>query len=117
MILLVDALVHSSNMENHKKLLRDLFDILKNEQQYEKKAECGYNSSSVEFVGHVVTTKRIEAQAHLKVTVLEWPALTTIRPVRQFILLTNYYRKLIKEHASTLQPVAVILRTKNFCWS
>lgn len=68
----------------------------------------------MEFVGHVVITEGIEMPANLKSAVLEWPALPKTRNVQQFILLTNYYRKLIKEHASTSQPVAIKLRTKNF---
>lgn len=116
-IFLDDILVYSCNMEEHKKHLTALFDILQKENLYAKIAKCEIGRSRVEFVGHVVSADGIDMQMDLKKAILDWPVRTTIRQVQQFIGMAKYCRKFIKGYASILRPVSDISRSKKLVWN
>lgn len=116
-VFLDDILVYSCNMEEHKKHLKALFDILRKENLYAKIAKCEIGRSLVEFVGHVVSADGIDMQMDLKKAFLDWPVPITIRQVQQFVGMANYYRKFIEGYASILRPVSDILRSRKLVWN
>ena len=57
-------------------------------------------------------------QRRLTDAIMDWPTPTSTREVQQFVGLTNYYRRFIKDYANIVQPITDLIRTKNlpFTW-
>ena len=53
----------------------------------------------VEFLGVVISPKRVEMQKEKVEGVLNWPAPRNIKEVQKFLGLANYYRRFIKDFA------------------
>ena len=49
--------------------------------------------------------ERIEMEEEKVARVLNWPILKTVRNVRKFLSLANYYRRFIKDFAKMVQPL------------
>lgn len=73
-----DLLVYSKNIEDHKKHLRHLFEILRENKPCAKCAKCTIASSEVNFLGHRVNAEGVYMQTRLMDAILNWPALKSI---------------------------------------
>ena len=54
-VYLDDKLVFSENKHDHKKHLRQVLKIFKNNQICAKRSKCSFLDSSVKFLGHVIS--------------------------------------------------------------
>jgi len=53
---------------------------------------------------------KIEIEEDKVVGVLSWPTPKTVRDVRKFLGLTNYYRQFIKNFAALAKPLNMLTR-------
>jgi hypothetical protein len=54
LVFMDDTLIYSANLEDHVKLLRQVFNILAQHKFLIKKFKCSFATSSVEYLGHVI---------------------------------------------------------------
>jgi len=66
----------------------------------------------VNFLGVVMGQGKIEIEEDKVVGVLNWPIPKTVRDVRKFLGLTNYYRQFVKDFAKIAQPLNNLTRKK-----
>jgi len=72
---------------------------------YVKPEKCTWKVQKINFLGVVMGQKRIEMEEEKVARVLNWPILKTVRNVRKFLSLANYYRRFIKDFAKMVQPL------------
>ena len=53
--------------------------------------KCQFLQKEVYFLGHIVSTHRITPDPQNTSKVKEWPTLTTVKEIQQFLGLANYY--------------------------
>nr|GEX36675.1 putative reverse transcriptase domain-containing protein [Tanacetum cinerariifolium] len=54
-----DILIYSKNMKDHKKHLKIILELLKNERLYAKFSKCNFWLDSVQFLGHMIDSKGV----------------------------------------------------------
>jgi len=97
----------------HKVLL-----VLSNENLRVNKAKCTFTTSSVNYLGHTITTKGIKPQLQKISTILKLEAPTNVKQLRSFIGLVNYYRDFIPQRSHVLDPLTSLTSPKiQFNWS
>jgi len=72
---------------------------------YVKPEKCTWKVQKMNFLGVVMGQERIEMEEEKVARVLNWPILKTVRNVRKFLSLANYYRRFIKDFAKMVQPL------------
>jgi len=66
----------------------------------------------VNFLGVVMGQGKIEMEEEKMVGVLNWPVPKTVRDVRKFLGLANYYRRFVKDFAKLAWPLNNLTRKK-----
>jgi len=64
----------------------------------------------VNFLGVVMGQGKIKIEEDKVVGVLNWPVPKTVRDVRKFLELTNYYRQFVKNFAKLARPPNNLIR-------
>jgi len=64
----------------------------------------------VNFLGVVMGQGKIEMEKEKVEGVLNWPVPKTVRDVRKFLGLANYYRWFIKNFAALAKPLNMLTR-------
>jgi len=64
----------------------------------------------VNFLGVVMDQGKIKMEEDKVVGVLNWPIPKTVRDVRKFLGLTNYYRQFVKDFAKLARPLNNLTR-------
>lgn len=105
-----DVLVGTEIEEGHNEIVAEVLRKLKENDLYVKPEKCTWRTNKVNFLGVVIKSKEIEMEEKKVKGVLKWPVLTTVREVRKFLGLANYYRQFIKNFVVLVCPLNVLTR-------
>jgi len=64
----------------------------------------------VNFLGVVIGQRKIEIEEDKVAGVLNWLVLKTVRDIRKFLGLANYYRRFVKNFAKLARPLNNLTR-------
>ena len=107
-----DILVASSNLAEHDRHLRALFDRLSQYGVTINVSKCSFGQSSVSFLGHVVSSSGIHALPDKIQAIIDYPAPSSFRQLRCFAGMVNFYRRFIPHCATLVQPLTDLLQGK-----
>ena len=76
-----------------------------------------FHTTEVDFLGMIVRHDRIKMDQEKVKAILEWPELKTVKGVRSFLRLANFYWRFIKDYAKVARPLHDLTKKKNpFHW-
>jgi hypothetical protein len=85
-------LIYSKNKEEHARHLRIVLTRLREHQLYAKFSKCAFWLKEIQFMGHILSAKRIAVDPSKVKDILEWKPPTTVHQVQSFLGLASYYR-------------------------
>ena len=80
-----DILVYSKDIQEHETHLRLVFDKLQKHQLKVKISKCSFATSSVEYLGHIISQHRVAVDPSKIASVKAWAKPTTIKGLRGFL--------------------------------
>ena len=70
-----------------------------------KPEKCSFQVEEVKFLGMTISAEGIKMNDDKVKAILEWPTPKTVRGVRSFLGLANFYRRFIKDYAQVAHPL------------
>ena len=107
-VYLDDIIIWSSSLEEHKKNVEAVLEALKVANLYCSSKKSMLFSTEVDFLGHHISARGIEADSSKVSRMLNWPVPTTAKHVRQFLGLVRYisaFLPSLTEHTTVLTPL------------
>ncbi|XP_028093766.1 uncharacterized protein LOC114293848 [Camellia sinensis] len=92
-----DSLIYSKSREEHEKHLRLVFQTLRDKKLYDKLKKCEFWLNEVVFWGHVINKDSVSVDLQKIETIVNWPTLTNVIEVRNFMGLAGYYQRFVKD--------------------
>jgi len=78
---------------------------------------CDFAKSQVQFLGYVLSEKRVSASADKVKAVREYPTPRNVRDVRAFLELASFYRRLVQDFAEIAKFLTKLTRKdQEFIW-
>ena len=112
-----DIIVYSDTVENHLQRLNLVLDRLRQVGLKLKPSKCELLRTSMEFLGHVVSTKGMAPDPKKVDKVLNWPKPTSLTNVRSFVGLCTYYRSYIPNFSQLAKPLYIMMeKNQPFVW-
>ena len=115
LVYLDDILVYSKTPEEHLAHLREVFQTLRKEQLYCRLHKCHFNEQEIKYLGHLVSSEGVRPDPEKVEKVKDWPEPTNVHETRQFLGLSNYFRKFIQGYSKLAQPLTDLTK-KNKSW-
>ena len=117
-VYLDDILVFSKSAEEHEQHLHEVFEVLREHRLYAKRSKCSFFTDELHFLGYIVNQHGIAADPAKTAAVAAWPQPTSVRQVRSFLGLANYYRKFVPHFSRTAAPLnALTKKDIVFSWN
>jgi len=118
LIYLDDILCYSRTIPDHLDRLRIVLTRLRNAGLKLKPSKCHLLQTSVEFLGHIVSSDGVSADPKKVHDVVDWPTPVNVHEVRAFVGLCSYYRRFIKDFAQVAAPLhALSEKNAKFVWT
>ena len=117
MVYLDDVLIISKTFEKHLEILEKVLQAFLETGFKIKPAKTFLLRKQVQYLGHQVSEEgMIPLQKNLQ-GIMDFPAPTTIRKVRQFLGMVNFYRRHIPRCSEIAKPLFELLNQKNLKWT
>ena len=105
-----NVLIGTETEEGHNEIVEEVLRRLEKNNLYVKPEKYAWKVQKVNFLGVVMGQRRIEMKEDKVVGVLNWPIPKTVRDIRKFLGLANYYRQCVKDFAKIAQPLNNLTR-------
>ena len=106
-----DILVASKDEESHKPHLSEVFRL--SHGLCLNLDKCVFGTPGIDFLGHHADTDEITPLQTKINTIQNLPTPTSIKQLRRFIGIINFYRRFIPNSSAILQPLTNLLQRKN----
>ena len=107
-----DVLVGTDSEEGHDEIVKEVLKRLEENDLYVKPEKYTWKTNKVNFLGVVMGQGKIEMEEEKVEGVLSWPVPKTVRDVRKFLGLTNYYRQFVRNFAAIAKPLNMLTQKK-----
>ena len=105
-----DILVFSPALELHLQHLRTVLELLLQHQLHAKRSKCVFGCLEVKYLGHIISTQGVSTNLRKTATMVAWPSPTSVKALKGFLGLTNYYRKFIQNYGQIVAPLTTLLK-------
>lgn len=116
LVFLDDILVYSSDWNNHISHLEAVLQELQANILHVKLSKCSFSRSSIQYLGHVVSSEGLSVDPTQISAILDWPRPTTVQQLRGFLGLAGYYRRFIHRYAHIAEPLTSLLSRGSWHW-
>ncbi len=113
-VYLDDILIYSKTKEEHLEHLEKVLRILQEKELYAKPSKCDLFKTKVHFLGFIVENSHIKTDPEKVQVMRDWKIPTTVRELRSFLGLCNFYRKFVQGFSTWAKPLTDILKSTEF---
>jgi hypothetical protein len=112
-----DMLIYSSTWVEHLQHVKMVFELLHRHHLFLKQSKCTFGSSSVSYLGHIISADGMAMDPDKIAAMESWPPPRTLWALRGFLGLTGYYRKFIANYGHVARLLTALLKRGAFRWS
>ena len=108
-----DILVFSTSEEDHLEHLRILFERLKSHAIRVNASKCVFGVAEVEYLGHLISCHGARPPSAKVFAISDFPKLETVRDLRRFLRMLNFYRRFAPNAAAIQAPLYANLQNSH----
>jgi hypothetical protein len=112
-----DILIYSKSWEDHLQHVDKVLQLLKEKQLYAKPSKCFFGVKEVEYLGHIVSHEGVKVDPNKIKAMMDWPIPKTLKNLREFLGLTGYYRKFVRNYGRIAAPLTKLTKKDAFSWT
>ena len=107
----------TENQAEHNKIVLKVLRRLEENNLFLKPKKCTFHATEVDFLDMIVGHDGIKMDQEKVKAILEWPEPRTVKGVRSFLGLANFYRRFIKKYIKVARPLHDLTKKENpFHW-
>ncbi|GLB39276.1 putative retrotransposable element tf2 155 kda protein type 1-like [Lyophyllum shimeji] len=94
-----DILIYTTTLEEHRKVTREVLEILKHHRLFLKPEKCEWEQKKILYLGVIVSEEGVEMDPAKVEAVASWPTPRDKHELQQFLGFANYYRRFVKDYS------------------
>ncbi|KAJ8507306.1 hypothetical protein ONZ45_g10310 [Pleurotus djamor] len=116
-IYLDDILIYTKDREEHRRVLKRVLQILKENKLYLRPEKCEFEQTKVEYLGVLVSEGKVEMDPAKVAGVREWPAPRNVTELQSFVGFVNFYRRFVRDFSHIARPLFNLTSAKDWHWT
>lgn len=114
MVYIDDIIIYSNTINEHLNHLENVFKKLKDHALSIQLDKTEFFKNEIPFLGYIVTPEGLKTNPSKIEAITKLPYPNNEKTTRQFLGMTGYYRKFIKNYANITKPISKALQTKKY---
>lgn len=112
-----DILIYSENLIDHQKHVRAVLQRLRDHGLQVDVSKCSFETTSVTYLGLIISTNGISMDPKKVSCVQEWPRPRSVRDIQSFLGFANFYRRFIPRFSNLANPlIRLTKKDVKFTW-
>lgn len=111
-----DILIYAKTREEHARILDEALTLLDEKNFYVKLSKCDFEQHELKFLGHIIGQEGIKVDPAKTQVVKDWPTPSSVKDIRSFLGLSNYFRKFVQGYSTLVEPLTALTR-KELIWN
>ena len=107
-IFLDDLCIYSKTPEEHLEHVETVLKLLRKHKLLAKSSKCRFGVTSIEFLGHVISSDGVSCEAGKLKAIMDWPELKNAKEVLSFLGLAGFYRRFVKDFSKIAAPLTAL---------
>ncbi|KAH6596909.1 hypothetical protein BASA50_004844 [Batrachochytrium salamandrivorans] len=117
LVYLDDIVVYSDNLEDHKEHVRQVLQILKDNNLFCKAEKCHFYQTEIKYLGYIISPNGTSMDPSKISAVQDWPTPKKVRELQVFLGFTNFYRALVSGYSDiTCHLTKLLKKDVPFSW-
>ena len=120
MVIYIDDLIiytKTDNIQQHERIVKKVLKCLEEHDLFAQPEKCTFSVKEVEFLGMIVSREGIKMDDSKVKAIKEWSTPKTVRGVRSFLGLANFYHRFIEGYAQVTRPLNDLTKKDTpFAW-
>jgi hypothetical protein len=113
-----DIIIYSRNLADHARDVGRVLSLIEKAGLKLKASKCYFGQTSVELLGFVISADGISANPDKIAAIRDLAVPTSVKGIRSFCGLANYYRQCVPNYATIAEPLLALTRkSARFYWS
>jgi hypothetical protein len=105
-----DILIFTKTLEEHRKVVSRVLQILKDNNLYLKPDKCVFEVKKIEFLGLILSENQMEMDPIKIEGVRGWPEPRKVKELQSFLGFINFYRRFIEDFSRIARPLHNLTR-------
>ncbi|CAC5393320.1 Transposon Ty3-G Gag-Pol polyprotein,Transposon Ty3-I Gag-Pol polyprotein,Retrovirus-related Pol polyprotein from transposon 297,Retrovirus-related Pol polyprotein from transposon opus [Mytilus coruscus] len=105
-----DILIFSKTFEEHLHHLKLVFTNLRAAKLKLNPEKCKFGTKTVKYLGHIISKDGIRVNPENVDKVKNFPRPASVKQVKSFLGMANFYRKFVKDYAKIASPLTSLLK-------
>src|SRR5437773_12258580 len=105
-----NILIYFKNETDHEKHVKEILKRLQEKNFYLKSEKCKFHKQQVEYLKHIITTKKLEMNSEKIKAVIKFLTSECIKNIQAFQKLIEYYQKFITDFISIIASLINLLQ-------
>ena len=110
LVYLDDIVIFNMTFPQHLEQLATVFQHLRKAGLTLKSEKCHFAQKEIHYLGHIVSCKGVQADPEKIKAITSYPVPYDIKELRQFLGLSNYYRRFIEHYSDITEPLHKLTR-------
>ncbi|EGN91448.1 hypothetical protein SERLA73DRAFT_157560, partial [Serpula lacrymans var. lacrymans S7.3] len=116
-VYLDDIMIFTDSLEEHRKIVSKVLQILADNQLYLKPEKCEFEKKEVEYLGMIISHDMIRMDPLKVQAVAEWPIPRTKKELQSFLGFSNFYRRFIRDYGKIAKPLTILTGKVDWEWA
>src|SRR5205823_14294218 len=103
-------------IEEHHQIVREVLQVLKDNQLFLKAKKCTFKALEVEYLGRLVSEGQVCMDPIKVKGVADWPKRKNKKDIQSFLGFANFYRRFIKGYSEMAKPLTKLTGKEEWSW-
>lgn len=115
-VYLDNILIFTNDLDDHRRITRQVLEILREHNLTCKPEKCEFKKSEVEYLGHIISHNSVRIDPAKVAGITDWPTPKNKRELQQFLGFANFYRRFVKDYSKHAVPITKLTGQVEWNW-